>query len=159
MIASCTQMEERCRGNPRTAAETGIGMLADPDSRTAGSGKAIGMKHVICLLALLAALAPATASAGIHAWGASHLTLSIEKNRTASVEMTVSGRPDTVVWEAGKGHCYSHQIAHAHNIQWLKDAKGPYWKVQITANRPGSCEMYFSGGGGETRIGIMVVRY
>lgn len=116
------------------------------------------MKRLLGVLGFLAALVPVASSAEIYSY-TSHLRLDLGKNKSATVLITTTGKPTTLEWDLLKGHCYSHQIASAHNIHWeLDSSKRPIWKVDISANRPGFCDMFFNGGGGELRIGITVDR-
>lgn len=104
----------------------------------------------------LALLVPVAAGADIWSY-TSHVQ--VKSGASVNVVMTVIGKPETVQWDPLKGHCYTYQFATAVVSGWKRDSKGlPYWDVAITGNRPGFCDMYFKGGGGELRIGVSVIR-
>lgn len=107
-------------------------------------------------LLVLALLVPAAAGADIYSY-TSHVD--VKSGSSVNVVMTVIGKPETVQWNELKGYCYTHQFATALVSGWKRDSKGrPYWDVTIKGNRPGFCDMYFKGGGGELRIGVSVHR-
>lgn len=114
------------------------------------------MKRLLLALCM-ALIVPATASAEIYSY-TSFLRLDLVKNKSATVLITTTGKPTSLEWDVTKGHCYSHQFASAHNIHWELQNGRPIWKVTITAQRPGFCDMFFKGGGGELKIGLTIDR-